>query len=390
MTTLSFYNLAQEVNKPTHRCGHIIDWVIVLPDDDIHRKSTVTDSLESYHYCTKSYFNISVSKPSTLYRTVRNIANIDRPSFIAELSSVSEFSSVEKANQFCDFLRTVLDKHAPPSLQKVITHNSSPWFGSIRDELFIAKRKRRQAERKWRNTRLNIFKDLYRQAKHKVSKHVHTAKCKLYAERIALASSSKELHQIVNTLSNRHPPKILPTIYRSADLPSIFIKDYTNKVEKLRADIASEHVTSILDTGTTASTFSSFEKVSQLTVKECMLISAPKACELDPIPSKLLQECLDYILPYLTDLFNSSLASGIFPQCLKSALVTPIPQKMCLDHNELNNYRPVSNLCFIAKILEKLVLSQVSSYINSHNLHNTVMSIVCNVLSISISSRSQH
>ena len=55
------------------------------------------------------------------------------------------FSSVEKANQFCDFLRTVLDKHAPPSLQKVITHNSSPWFESIRDELFIAKRERRQA-----------------------------------------------------------------------------------------------------------------------------------------------------------------------------------------------------------------------------------------------------
>ena len=78
--------------------------------------------------------------PSTLYRTVRNIANIDCPLFIAELSSFSEFSSVAKANQFCDFLRTVLDKHAPPSLQKVITHNSSPWFESIRDELFIAKR----------------------------------------------------------------------------------------------------------------------------------------------------------------------------------------------------------------------------------------------------------
>ena len=177
-----------------------IDWVIVRPDDDIHRKSTVTNSLESDHYCTKSYFNVSVSKPSTLYRTVRNIANIDRPSFIAELSSVSEFSSVENANQFCDFLRTVLDKHAPPSLRKVITHSSSPWFESIRDELFIAKRERRQAERKWRNTKLAIFKDLYGQAKHKVSILVHTAKCTFYTERIALASSSKELHQIVNTL----------------------------------------------------------------------------------------------------------------------------------------------------------------------------------------------
>ena len=180
LTTLSLYNFVQIINKPTHRCGHIIDWVIVRPDDDIQRKSTVTDSLESDHYCTKSNFNASVSKPSTTYRTVRNIANIDRQPFIAELYSVSEFSSVEKANQFCDFLRTVLDMHAPPSLGKAIAHHSSPWFESIRDELSMAKRERRQTERKWRNTKLTIFKDLYRQAKYKVSKLVLTAKCKFY------------------------------------------------------------------------------------------------------------------------------------------------------------------------------------------------------------------
>ena len=213
LTTLSLNSLVQVINKPTHRCGHIIDWVIVRPNDDIHKKSIVTGSLESYHYCTKSYLNVSVSMPSTLYRTVRNIAKIYRPSIIAELSGVSELSSVENASQFCDFLRTVVDKHAAPSLRKVITHNSTPWFKSIRDDLFIAKRKRRQAERKWMNTNLTIFKDLYRQAKHKVSKLVHSAKCKFYTEGIALASSSKELHQIVNMLSSRHPPNILPTIY---------------------------------------------------------------------------------------------------------------------------------------------------------------------------------
>ena len=66
LRTLSLYSLVQVINKPTHTYGHIIDWVIDRPDDDMHRKSTVTDSLESDHYCTKSYFNISVSKPSTL------------------------------------------------------------------------------------------------------------------------------------------------------------------------------------------------------------------------------------------------------------------------------------------------------------------------------------
>ena len=378
LTTLSPYNLVQVINKSTQRCDHIIDWVIVRPDDDIHKKSTVTESLESDHYCTKSYFNVSVSKPSTLYMTVRNIANIDRPSFIAEVSSVSVFSSVEKANQFCDFLCTVLDMHAPPSLRKVITHNSSPWFESIREELFIAKRERRQAERKWRNTKLTIFKDLYRQAKHKVSKLVHTDKCKFYTEKIALASSSKELHKIVNALSNRHPPKIMPAIYTSTDIPSIFIKHFTNKVEKLRANIASETIASTLVSGTYAATFSSFEKVSQLTVKDCILNSAPESCELDPIPSKLLIECLDSILPSLTDLFNSSLASGIFPLCIKSTLVTPILKKRCLDHNDLNN-----------SLIYALLLKYWKNFL-IQNFFLPQLSQSLQYLSISISSRSQH
>ena len=46
---------------------------------------------------------------------------------------------------------------------------------------------------------------------------------------------------------------------------------------------------------------------------------------------------------------------------------------MNLDHN-LNNYRPVSDLYFISKILEKLVLSQVYSYLNHHNIYNTFQS----------------
>ena len=96
--------------------------------------------------------------------------------------------------------------------------------------------------------------------------------------------------------------------------------------------------------------------------------------ELHRIHSKLLIKCRDSILPSLTDLSNSSLVSGIFPQCFKSTLVTPILKKRCLDHNDLNNYRPVSNLCFIAKILKKHVLSQVSTYLNSHNLHSTCQS----------------
>ena len=76
LSTLSLCSLVQVINRPTHMCDHIIDLVAVRPDDDIHKKSTVIDSLASDHYCIKSYFNVSVSKPSAIYRNVRNMANI--------------------------------------------------------------------------------------------------------------------------------------------------------------------------------------------------------------------------------------------------------------------------------------------------------------------------
>ena len=55
-------------------------------------------------------------------------------------------------------------------------------------------------------------------------------------------------------------------------------------------------------------------------------------------------------------------------------LLSHLFSKRCFDHNDLNSYRPVSNLCLIAKILEKLVFSQVSSYLNSRNFSNTCQS----------------
>ena len=102
---------------------------------------------------------------------------------------------------------------------------------------------------------LTIFKDMYRQAKHKVSRLVNTALCKLCTERIALAASSKELHQIAKTLKNIHPLIILATIYTSADFPSIFINHFTNKIEKHTDNNAFEHVVSTLVPVTTTATF---------------------------------------------------------------------------------------------------------------------------------------
>ena len=86
----------------------------------------------------------------------------------------------------------------------------------------------------------------------------------------AVACFSKELNQIVDTLSNRHPPKIFPTIYLSADLPSLFIKHFNDKIDKCRANFATEPFTtaSTLVIWTITATFSLFEEVSQFSQRQ--------------------------------------------------------------------------------------------------------------------------
>ena len=74
-------------------------------------------------------------------------------------------------------------------------------------------------------------------------------------------------------------------------------------------------------------------------------------------------ECLDAILPTLTIVVNHSLLNGEFPLIFKTAIVRPLLKKTSLDSEDLRNYRPISNLSFMSKVLEKVVLSQILQHI---------------------------
>ena len=70
----------------------------------------------------------------------------------------------------------------------------------------------------------------------------------------------------------------------------------------------------------------------------------------------------------LSHIINSSLVSGVVPPEFKTAIVKPLLKKPSLDHNNLKNYCLVLNLSFLSKILDKIVLSQLSAYLSSDNL----------------------
>jgi len=73
----------------------------------------------------------------------------------------------------------------------------------------------------------------------------------------------------------------------------------------------------------------------------------------------MLNECSDLLSPFLSALCNTSLRNGMVPASFKTAVVTPLIKKSSMDVNTLQNYRPISNLSFVSKLLERLVSTQL-------------------------------
>ena len=74
-------------------------------------------------------------------------------------------------------------------------------------------------------------------------------------------------------------------------------------------------------------------------------------------------------MPVLLKLVNHSLTSGIFPSCLKAASLTPLLKKPSLDKETFKHYRPVSNLPYIGKIIERVVVGQLDQHRTENSLH---------------------
>ncbi|KAK3530038.1 hypothetical protein QTP86_009959 [Hemibagrus guttatus] len=84
----------------------------------------------------------------------------------------------------------------------------------------------------------------------------------------------------------------------------------------------------------------------------------------------MLQTIPPDLLPFITTVINGSLTSGHVPTVFKKARVIPILKKPALDPSDISNYRPVSLLSFLSKILEHVVCNQLSDYLMQNNLHD--------------------
>jgi len=96
--------------------------------------------------------------------------------------------------------------------------------------------------------------------------------------------------------------------------------------------------------------------------------------------SNLATEGVCDLAPFLSHLFSQSLQQGIVPAASKSAYIHPLLKKPSLDSADVKNYRPISNLKVISKLLERLVTSQLMAYLSDNKLlpdHQSAYHVFC-------------
>ena len=172
----------------------------------------------------------------------------------------------------------------------------------------------------------------------------------------------------MNSISNdysQNPQQDIP----HSDLPDRFSNFFSDKIDRIRDDLDSRSreppTFAIFD----CPHLSQFEPVTDELIRELILKSPTKSCMLDPIPTSFTKQCLDDLVPLITFIVSASLSTGIVPPQFKQAIVKPLPKKPGLDTNDMmKNFRPVSNLSFISKILEKVVLIQLKNHLSGNNL----------------------
>ena len=105
-------------------------------------------------------------------------------------------------------------------------------------------------------------------------------------------------------------------------------------------------------------------------MRHLVILTSCKSSDLDPLLTSLVKHCIDILETAITSIVNLSLSEGSFPSHFKSAIVYPLLKKPTLATDNPNNYRLLSNLSFLSKVLEKVVATCLQSHINSSDASN--------------------
>ena len=384
---LKMFSLTQHISEPTHIRGNTLDLLITRDDSKFMKNHKVGELLSDH---SSILFNINAPRPTSMQKTMkfRKMRSININEFKSDIRqflngrilharpNISNPPSLDKLKHLVsayEDTKLILDKHAPMKEKSITVRKPTPWN---RDDIREAKVAKRKAEKKWRKSKNPTDLSDFKMKRNSLN----TLLAKLKTDHLSKQindnkGNSKALFKIVNSELNRRPATPFPPNKSNETLVSDFSNFFEDKIDKIRKNLDRHANTRRRNSrAANSQTFSgtplcSFARMNMNEVRQIINKMAAKHSKLDPLPTWLVKNCLNELLPTITEIINTSLELGTVPTSYKHAIITPLLKKANMDL-EMKNYRPVSNLKFLSKVVEGAVIAQLTKHFNANDLQD--------------------
>ena len=378
LALIDSFDLKQMVSFSTHINGHSLDLVVLRNSEPLGPVENIEtfDPALSDHLAVK--FKIPITKQPFKRKMIkyRNFKSLDSQSLATSISESRICADIyanlpDVVNGYFDSLTAVIDQVAPIKTRLITIRPKAPWYTIDIDN---EKKCCRRYERKWRRTKDPTDRNNYLEKCKHVNQMIHESKSNFYSSVISENKGNQRiLFHTIDKLLHCKNDVVLPTSSSDEHLAERFADYFINKITTIHTNLLRSDAVFLHQPAGTESELFEFYPISAKSVEAILGSSPSKCCCLDPLPTWLLKEHLHLLLPPITNIVNMSLGST-FPSLFKKSIIVPLLKKPSLDAEVLKHYRPVSNLAFISKIIEKAVVLQLNHHLSTSNLFETYQS----------------
>jgi hypothetical protein len=375
---LNSFNFIQYIDFPTHKLGHTLD-IVATFDGGLYLSGFVSNQYDvSDHFLVDFHLQFAPEVKNEREISYRNSKCMDTVKFESDLVERLHLSDTlsfgDNILRYNETLSNVLNEHAPIKTKAIKILLDAPWFDS---EYVNLRRLRRKAEVQYKKTGSVVHKENYVSLRKQCTDLAHKKKCRYYGDKLD-GANNKILYSEINRLLDKKQELVLPDSKSDGELANSFINYFTEKIEKIRSTFPVDGVQSSSSFVQSSSSFdgsteklSTFECVTNDEIRQIVLSYGVKCSPDDPIPANILTNHLDTFVPIWSKLVNLSLREGSM-DCLKNAVLLPLIKEMDeqMDKDSLKNYRPVSNLLFVGKLIERIVAVRLNNHMTENNLHS--------------------
>ena len=261
----------------------------------------------------------------------------------------------------------IADKHPPLRLRKV-KNEYTPW---LIKEIKTMSYHRNYLKKKAVSLKSPAYHIAYKKCGNEVNRRIKDAKTNYYKTSLKNSTSSKDSRKIINQLLNKKS--------KSTSINELIINhnritgdknvanEFNNFFCKIGPQLAQNIPSSDLDPLHYVTPGSNIFEFKNITSAElASVLKKIKASGLDKISGKLLKAAGSSIIESLTYLFNLVLNTGTFPDDMKFAKITPIYKSG--EKTDCGNYRPISVISTVAKILEKIIYNQIFDFLKQNSI----------------------